>query len=299
MNAPVGYSARVDWGTAALLLALWGAGPSSAAPPSATASPPHEGRALPDSYWLDRERGWFWYDDPRTPPTETVKPQTKPASGVARRPAELIEFETLQKRVEDLRNIAIIRPSERNLRNYLDVQAYVIEKASTFADVAQRVIWATPELDYTNSGRPVNAKALAVFDREQASARTASVARLAQTHALFFFFRSDCPYCHQFGPVLKEFEAKFGLKIVAISVDGGGLPSFPTFKVDNGIARTLAVRQVPALFLAQPKSGKIMPIGYGVLSESELLDRITVVGQPDADTVVPSTTRYVSELSVR
>ena len=161
------------------------------------------------------------------------------------------------------------------------------------------VVWATPELDPTVTGRPVNAKALEVFDHEQALARTNTVAQLAQTHALLFFFRSDCPYCHQFAPQLADFEAKFGLKIVPISVDGGALPEFRSPRVDNGIARTLDVRQVPALFLAEPRGGKITPIGYGVLSESELLERIYVVTQPDADKLVPSTTQYVPNLSLR
>jgi conjugal transfer pilus assembly protein TraF len=257
-----------------------------------------------DSYWRDRERGWFWYDDPLPERNEGPKPKPKAvptisAPATSKKPSELVEFEALQKRVEDLRNIAIINPSEQNIRNYLNIQNFVIEKASTFADVAQRVIWATPELDPTVTGRPVNAKALEVFDREQAGARTNTVAQLSQTHALFFFFRSDCPYCHQFAPLLRDFEAKFGLKIVPISVDGGGLPEFRSPRVDNGIARTLDVRQVPALFLAEPRGGKITPIGYGVLSESELLERIYVVTQPDADKLVPSTTQYVPNISLR
>jgi conjugal transfer pilus assembly protein TraF len=257
-----------------------------------------------DSYWRDRERGWFWYDDPLPERNEGPKPKSKAVPTIStptapRKASELVEFEALQKRVEDLRNIAIINPSEQNIRNYLDIQNFVIEKASTFADVAQRVIWATPELDPTVTGRPVNAKALEVFDREQAGARTNTVAQLSQTHALFFFFRSDCPYCHQFAPLLRDFEAKFGLKIVPISVDGGGLPEFRNPRVDNGIARTLDVRQVPALFLAEPGDGKITPIGYGVLSESELLERIYVVTQPDADKLVPSTTQYVPNISLR
>ena len=216
------------------------------------------------------------------------------------RPAALIEFDALQKRVEELRNIAIIRPTERNIRSYLAVQAEVIDKASVFADVAQRVIWANPEFDYTVTGRPVNAKALEVFDRTQINAREGVAMALASDHALFFFFRSDCPYCHQFGPYLKEFEAKFGLAVVPISVDGGPLlPAYPSPKVDNGIARSLDVREVPALFLVEPQSGKIVPIGYGVLSESELLERLQVVSQPNADQVVPSATTFVSNLPVR
>ena len=276
----------------------------AAVPPTTKTAVDRDDARVDDSYWRDRERGWFWYDDP--PPERNDGPKPKPkaiptitAPTASKKPSELVEFAALQKRVEDLRNIAIINPSEQNIRNYLNIQNFVIEKASTFADVAQRVIWATPELDPTVTGRPVNAKALEVFDREQAGARTNTVAQLAQTHALFFFFRSDCPYCHQFAPLLKDFEAKFGLRIIPISVDGGGLPEFRSPRVDNGIARTLDVRQVPALFLAEPRNGKITPLGYGVLSESELLERIYVVTQPDADKLVPSTTHYVPNLSLR
>ncbi len=277
---------------------------AAAVPPTTKTAVDRIEPRVDDSYWRDRERGWFWYDDPQPERNEGPTPKPKAVPTVSaptgpKKPSELVEFEALQKRVEDLRNIAIINPSEQNIRNYLNIQNFVIEKASTFADVAQRVIWATPELDPTVTGRPVNAKALEVFDREQAGARTNTVAQLSQTHALFFFFRSDCPYCHQFAPLLKDFEAKFGLHIVPISVDGGGLPEFRNPRVDNGIARTLDVRQVPALFLAEPRGGKITPIGYGVLSESELLERIYVVTQPDADKLVPSTTQYVPNISLR
>jgi len=252
-------------------------------------------------YWRDRERGWFWYREPPQENKEQSKVTPRAAAPTApARPAAFIEFDALQKRVEELRNIAIIRPTERNIRSYLAVQAEVIDKASVFADVAQRVIWANPEFDYTVTGRPVNAKALEVFDRAQINAREGVAMALARDHALFFFFRSDCPYCHQFGPYLKEFEAKFGLAVVPISVDGGPLlPAYPNPKVDNGIARSLDVREVPALFLVEPQSGKIVPIGYGVLSESELLERLQVVSQPNADQVVPSATTLVSNLPVR
>ena len=96
-------------------------------------------------YWGDRERGWFWYREPPRENKEQSKGTQRAAAPTApARPAALIEFDALQKRVEELRNIAIVRPTERNIRSYLAVQAEVIDKASVFADVAQRVIWANP-----------------------------------------------------------------------------------------------------------------------------------------------------------
>jgi conjugal transfer pilus assembly protein TraF len=170
----------------------------------------------------------------------------------------------------------------------------LVAKASRFADVTQRVAWASPELDPTLQGRPVNAKAIEVFEREQTETRSLSVAELGKDHVLFFFFRSDCPYCHAFAPTLEAFQARYGIQVVPVSVDGGGLPGFPHPRRDNGIVRTLNVTQVPAVFLAQPFTGKITPIGFGVLSESQLLERIAIVSTPASEALVPSTTKRIS-----
>jgi conjugal transfer pilus assembly protein TraF len=187
-----------------------------------------------------------------------------------------------------------MRPTEANVRRYMELEMQVVSRASYFADVAQRVAWATPSLDPTLHGRPVNATALDVFERQQQTDRSASVAHLGQDHVLFFFYRSDCPYCHAFAPVLQAFEARHGLQIVAISVDGGPMPGFPQARRDNGIATTLQVSQVPALFLAQPASGTITPIGFGVLSESQLLERIAIVTSPENQAMLPGTTRRLA-----
>jgi thiol-disulfide isomerase/thioredoxin len=84
-----------------------------------------------------------------------------------------------------------------------------------------------PELDMTLQGRPVNAKALEVFDQLQQAQRSQSLGALGRDHVLFFFFRSDCPYCHAFAPTLEAFQARHGIQVVAISVDGGPMPGFP------------------------------------------------------------------------
>jgi len=114
---------------------------AAAVPPTAKTALARDDARVDDSYWRDRERGWFWYDDPLPERSEVLKPRPKAlptisAPAAPKKPSELVEFEALQKRVEDLRNIAIINPSEHNIRNYLNIQNFVIEKASTFADVA-------------------------------------------------------------------------------------------------------------------------------------------------------------------
>ena len=238
-------------------------------------------------YWSDTWRGWHFYEDPEPDTQDRPAPSPKVASPTAKpkatRPPELAEFERLQKTLEETRNIAIMRPTEANVRRYMELESRVVARASTFADVAQRVAWATPELDPTLQGRPVNAKALEVFEQQQMSQRTENIGTLGRDHVLFFFFRGDCPYCHAFAPTLGAFEARYGIKVVAISIDGGTMPGFPDARRDNGIATTLKVSQVPAVYLAQPFTGKITPIGFGVLSEAQLLERITIVSSQVAE----------------
>src|SRR5574338_87107 len=245
-------------------------------------------------YWSDRWRGWHFYEDPM--PEERERPPL-PDKGVPAAPPampskapELVEFERLQKTLEDTRNIAIMRPTEANVRHYMELEAQVVGQASYFADVAQRIAWATPALDPTLQGRPVNAKALEVFEQVQGAERAHSVADLARDHVLFFFYRSDCPYCHAFAPTLEAFQSRHGLKVVAISLDGGPMPGFSDARTDNGIATALKVSQVPAVFLAQPYSGRITPIGFGVLSESQLLERIAIASGARGEAMEPATT---------
>lgn len=246
-----------------------------------------QGQAFADEpskrFWSDARRGWHFYEEPEAelPPTTLAAPDRKapkPSTPAApQRAPELIEFERLQKTLEEVRNIAIMRPTEANVRRYMELESRVVARASTFADVAQRVAWSSPELDPTLQGRPVNAKAIEVYEQQQSVERSRSIADLGRDHVLIFFFRSDCPYCHAFAPTLAAFEARFGIKVEAVSVDGGAMPGFAGARRDNGIATALRVTQVPAVYLAQPFTGRITPIGFGVLSESQLLERISAV----------------------
>ncbi len=267
------------------------------APPTATGATADE----PPRFWGDAWRGWHFYEDPlpeAEPPRSTQpKPAGPPAAarGPRRDPRspELVELERLRRRVEDLRGIAVMRPTEANVRRYMELEAKVVAQASTFADVAQRVAWTTPELDPSLHGRPVNAKALEVFEAQQLGDRSRSIAELGRDHVLLFFFRSDCPYCHAFAPTLEAFQGRHGIRVEAVSLDGGALPGFASVRRDNGTAAALRVTQVPAIYLAQPFTGRIVPIGFGVLSESQLLERISATAAPAFEAMVPSAVRQL------
>ena len=166
------------------------------------------------TYWRQHREGWFWYRDPLPPkPRSPLSP-----SKTQKKPKDLSDFEALQQRLEDLKRVAVMNPSDANLLAYMRLQRLVMDKSQTFADRWQRLVWSEPALDYALSGRPTNAMAINVFDDQQRSRDAQTVRGLATTHGLIFVFRSDCPFCHRFAPILKRFEQEFGMTVLAVSM---------------------------------------------------------------------------------
>lgn len=62
-----------------------------------------------------------------------------------------------------------------------------------------------------------------------------------------------------------------------VSVDGGALPEYPNPQRDNGLAEKLAIRQVPMLVLGNVKDKRLIPLGSGVISAQDVIERIYIL----------------------
>jgi len=224
------------------------------------------------AYWLRNREGWFWYRDP-----PLAAP--RPAPLAPKPPRELVEFEAMQKRLENLKRVAVMNPTDANLTAYMRYQRMVMNKSEQFAERWQRLVWTVPDLDYGLSGRPTNAMAINVFDEQQRDRQAQTIKTLAATHGLIFVFRGDCPHCHRFAPILKRFEEEFGFTVLAISMDGRAIPEYPNARPDNGMAARLNATAVPALYLTAPATRQIVPVGFGVMSMTDLVERIAALAQ--------------------
>ena len=224
------------------------------------------------TYWLRNREGWFWYRDP---PASTARP----APSAPKPPRELVEFEAMQRRLEDLKRVAVMNPTDANLTAYMRYQRMVMNKSEHFAERWQRLVWTVPDLDYGLNGRPTNAMAINVFDEQQRDRQTQTIKTLAATHGLIFVFRGDCPHCHRFAPILKRFEQEFGFTVLAISMDGRAITEYPNARPDNGMAARLNATAVPALYLTAPSTRQIVPVGFGVMSMTDLVERIAALAQ--------------------
>lgn len=100
-------------------------------------------------------------------------------------------------------------------------------------------------------------------------------------HGLILFYASSCPHCHQFAPVLKSWADRNKAEVLALSFDNKPLPEFPQFLPATtewiNDAFQGAPIQYPALFVVNPKTKALYPVGLGSMTSEELSSRIEVL----------------------
>lgn len=241
---------------------------------------------------LDYESAWEctsykpnWYCDAKPSPAPEVQPPMLPK--VEKTPEakdeqridskDLKTAEQLRKELKRREDIAVMNPTEANIKDYLELWTITQDKASTFTDQWRRVVWQNPQFDYSVRN-PNNNSAIKIQQDQLSRKKGETLSQLAKKHGLIFFFRSDCQYCHAMAPVLKYMQEQFGFDVLGVSIDGGSLPEFPNPRNGAAVATKWGVDTVPALFIAS-KNGTTdhARIGTGMMAFNEIVERIYVL----------------------
>jgi conjugal transfer pilus assembly protein TraF len=236
----------------------------------------HRVKAQPSGFFEKRAEGWHWYESLRKSKTEEEKIGYGLSPSSAQTPTEKIEAQ--RKQLETKLHTAILEPNRENIITYILAQKALMDQSQRFSEAWKQVVLTTPSLDETLI-HPVNQSARHVYYDEQKRSLSKKIHVLSQEYGLFFFFRQNCRYCHHFAPIVKRFAEKYGWSVLGISLDGGSLPEFPHAKRDNGIVERLGITHVPALITLHPKSGKLIPLAYGMISEGEIEERVEFLTQ--------------------
>jgi conjugal transfer pilus assembly protein TraF len=230
-------------------------------------------------FFKRRAEGWHWYENfskEKEPirKREKKKGYVEKSSPSPQTPTKIIEEQ--RKALEQKLHAAIIEPSRKNITSYLIAQRALMDQSQKFAESWKEVVMNTPSLDETLT-HPVDQNARHVYYQERQKTLTHRIKALAKEFGLFFFFKETCTYCHGLAPIVKRFSEKYGWAVLAISLDGAHLPEFPHAKRDNGTAERLSITHLPALVAVHPETQQIIPLAYGLISESEIEERIELL----------------------
>ena len=222
-----------------------------------------------DFYCRERRLGtWFYCEKPK-PTTDEAAP------AIAANMPAAAQLKAIGDQLEELKARAILQPTTENVSEYIAFQRAQLDRASNFADIWRRAIWQNPELDYTLQ-RPINSVGKRTWEASRSATRDAALAAVNQRYGVFYFFSSRCTACEVFSPIMKGVADRYGMTVMAVSVDGGPSPVFPRYLVDTGQFQAMGMggKQVPALVLYDTVTKQPMPIGYGVMAADEVMDRI-------------------------
>lgn len=218
-----------------------------------------------DFYCRERRLGtWFYCEKPKPQPAD----QATAASAADR-------LKDISAALEELKARAILEPSPENVTAYISFQREQLDRASSFADVWRRAVWQNPELDYTLQ-RPVNSLGKRTWLDQRRGDRERVLEQIGRRYGVFYFYSSACAACEVFAPIMRGVADRFGMTVMAVSMDGGPSATFPNYRINTGQYERMGLSggQVPALVLYDTQTKRPMPIGYGVLAADEVMDRI-------------------------
>ena len=102
---------------------------------------------------------------------------------------------------------------------------------------------------------------------------------LSDNYYFVFIYRSTCPHCHKFAPILKDFSDTFHLKVRAYSLDSEPLDGFSAHPLTPELFQTFYVAggykpTVPALFLVNRHTLEAYAVLFGESSPYQLARRV-------------------------
>ena len=222
-----------------------------------------------DFYCGERRLGqWFYCTKPKPPETAKAQPQTSEQSAAER-------LDAITRQLDELKARAILDPSEENVIAYVRFQREQLDRASTFSDTWQRALWQNPDIDYTLQ-RPVNTVAKRAWLDNRKADRDQVLTNLGPRYGLFYFYAQSCGACEVFSPILRSVADGHRMAVMAVSMDGGPSRDFPNYVVDSGQRARMGIpgNETPALVLFDTATKRTIPVGYGILSADEIMDRI-------------------------
>jgi conjugal transfer pilus assembly protein TraF len=232
--------------------------------------------------FLDRkEEGFFWYKDPAEeiekepePEIKPVPPPPAPAPAPPSKPQDVgppsLSAAWLKVNIPLYLSAAIDDPSEENVKAFLYLQHYSMEKASTFADAAQEALVGDPVLDGNNQ-RPISTFANKAVE-SKATQNKENILESLTNKIGIFYFANDGDLSQTQNPILEYAKNKYPFSVVKIAFqsstpfEAGQIP-------DNGKSEMMGVSTAPSLVVVR-EDGTFDIISQAPISLATLLDRI-------------------------
>lgn len=231
-------------------------------------------------FFNEKAKGWHWYqrdaarDDPWThkqkdAASDKNKSKSETSNGCNVTLPAVAELAEKRKVLEEAMAESILRPTPQNVALVQKLHYKWLNRSQRFSSFWMQNLLQNPELDATIK-HPVTQFGIHLKKEDDQLKLEARVKALSHHYGLFFVYQGNCKFCQGMAGVVKQLSDKYGWKVLGISQDGVMLPEVPDSKRDNGISHAWGIKGVPAVFVVNPETEQIIPIGHGLISLDQL-----------------------------
>lgn len=217
------------------------------------------------------EEGWYWHNETVVIPKKESKPTIKEAN-----PDKT--WKRIGNMVEQSRAQAILNPTIKNITEARRMQRLLVAQANLFSKRWMLDLLLHPEFD-ENLLNPNNNAGRGVYNEQQSALKEQVIAKISETSGLLYFYQGGEPFSERMAEVINDFANRYRIPLVPIAMSPQFSPVFPNSQVDSGQASQLNVKHIPAVFAMNPYSKQMMPVAFGLISQSELKDNLFMATQ--------------------
>ena len=235
----------------------------------------------------NHKKGFYWYDTIEEEKLKKEKPPEKTKQNSPNVQADekiIINSAWLRENLPKLREAAIDNPTDQNLAMHYYAQRILFDLASRFSERSKEFLVQEPALN-EEFRRPTNASSLITWKDEIEKAKEKLIQSLSDKLGLFFFYRSDCPYCHKQSFSMAHLQKRTGFQVLGVSMDGKKLiaPRSDEYKhkadINGGLSRRYNISITPTLMVVDYKTQEAVPIAYGLDDYQNILENILLVAK--------------------
>lgn len=159
------------------------------------------------------------------------------------------------------------------VRKYLLAHRESLRRSERFSKLWQEVIWTDPSFDRPDH-LPTGAMAQAIYEQEISSRRATTLAALRERVSLLVVVGPECAACEAQWKILQSWSAESGFTVRPIAKELFTLGDSALALPYPGVIDQLAITQLPSLYLVEPRSGGLIRLGSGLLTQDEIMTRI-------------------------
>ena len=243
--------------------------------------------AFENSWWFKKPKGWFWYsllDNKTNHSTQMSRKKRKPK----KENDPIKQLQKFRKYAEKVKARAVLNPTYKNVKEWMKVNKAIMERSKNFALVSREVLYSSPELDF-NKKYPISQVGVDIRRKNEILKIKRALRKISNKAGLIIFFSSSCPYCLKQIQAVQSFNFDypyFTVYFIGKEENACNLIYEMNFKnfenircrADSGLGIFLKVNYYPTIFLGIPSEKKYFLLGEGLLTESDIIDRLLVIG---------------------